>query len=335
MSPKPLCIEQLHKTFYLGLFAPIPWARTLKLGPLHRVVQAVRGVSFEVEPGEIFGLLGANGAGKSTTIKCAMGLIRPSEGEVRLRGRASQEPEARRGVGYLPESPVFYDELTPVETLELFGALCGIPGKRRRAEALKHLARVGMSGAIDRPLRSLSKGMHQRVGVAQALLGEPELLILDEPLSGLDPVGRRELRDVLLEERARGASILLSSHILPDVEALCDRFAMIHQGELRHLAEMSSLATHVEEVTLSFSDASEALIQALEGLGGYAKGPRARSAELTQVTLPAQAQREALALTLEHEATLTDLSADTLSLDALFERLVHSADERHETGGER
>jgi len=291
MSPKPLCIDQLHKTFYLGLFAPIPWARSLKLGPLNRVIRAVRGVSFEVERGEIFGLLGANGAGKSTTIKCAMGLIQPSEGEARLHGRPAHTPEARQGVGYLPESPVFYDELTPVETLELFASLCGIPAKRRKAEALKHLARVGMSGALDRPLRSLSKGMHQRVGVAQALLGEPALLILDEPLSGLDPVGRRELRDVLLEERARGASILLSSHILPDVEALCDRFAMIHQGELRHLAEMSSLATHVEQVTLSFSDASEALIQALEALGGHAKGPRARGVELTQVTLPVHAQR--------------------------------------------
>ena len=131
MSTPPLYIEQLYKTFYLGLLAPLPRLRALKLGPLNRVVEAVRGVSLEVGSGEIFGLLGANGAGKSTTIKAAMGLIRPSAGEVRLNGRPAQEPESRRGVGYLPESPTFYDELSPLETLELFGALCGVPAKQR------------------------------------------------------------------------------------------------------------------------------------------------------------------------------------------------------------
>ena len=178
MSQTPLHIEQLYKTFYLGLFAPIPKLRSLSLGPLNRVVEAVRGVSFEVGSGEIFGLLGANGAGKSTTIKVAMGLISPSAGTVTLNGLPAHEAESRRGVGYLPENPTFYDELSPLETLELFGALCGVPAKHRRTEAQRQLSRVGMSHASSRPLRLLSKGMHQRVGVAQALLNRPSLIVL-------------------------------------------------------------------------------------------------------------------------------------------------------------
>lgn len=327
MSTQPLCIHQLYKTFHMGLFAPIPWARSLKLGALNRVIEAVRGVSFEVERGEIFGLLGANGAGKSTTMKSVMGLIRPSAGEVYLNGAPAHQPEARRGVGYLPENPAFYDELTPLETLELLGALCGIPGKHRRAEALKQLSRVGMSEACNRPLRLLSKGMHQRVGAAQALLGQPRLLILDEPLSGLDPVGRQELRDVLLEERERGASVLLSSHILPDVEVLCDRFAMIHQGQLKHLAEMGSLATHVEELELTLTGVSEALSEALKALGGRSADLQTGGGELTRVILPVSARQAALTLTLAHDATLIELSAQRLSLDSLFERLVREGGE--------
>jgi len=326
MPTPALSIRELHKTFHLGLFAPIPWARGLRLGALNRVVEAVRGVSFEVGPGEIFGLLGANGAGKSTTIKSAMGLICPSAGEVELNGLSAHEPAARVGVAYLPENPVFYDELSPLETLELFGALCGVPARDRRREAREQLGRVGMSHAESRPLRLLSKGMHQRVGIAQALLNQPKLLILDEPLSGLDPVGRRAMRELLLEERERGASVLLSSHILPDMEALCDRFGMIHQGQLKRLAEMSSLAREVEEFELSLAPPEGALSSAqlseLEALGAQLKPRQPTREGLVELSLPISARAQALELVVRHELPLRDLRERRLSLDDLFERIA-------------
>lgn len=322
MSSQPLRISDLYKTFHLGLFAPIPWAKNLQLGALNRVVEAVKGISFEVDENEIFGLLGANGAGKSTTIKTVMGLMKPSSGQVHLNGILATHPKARLGVGYLPENPTFYDELSPLETLELFGALCAIPAKNRRAEALKQLSRVGMSHASDRPLRLLSKGMHQRVGIAQALLGQPKLLILDEPLSGLDPVGRKEIRDLLLEERARGASILLSSHILPDVEALCDRFAMIDQGKLKYLAPMNSLLTHKEHMEINLSAVSSELTVALVKLGAQILQAPNRTDATTRFNISISLQSQVLELILSHQAQVLELHTSKLSLDELFERLV-------------
>jgi ABC-2 type transport system ATP-binding protein len=323
-SERPLSVEGLYKTFYLGLFAPVPRLRERDLPPLHRVIEAVRGVNLHVGRGEIVGLLGANGAGKSTTMKCLMGLIQPSRGRALLNGKPAHEPNARVGVGYLPENPVFYDELTPLETLELLGALSGVRAKERRREAERQLARVGMSHAQDRPLRRLSKGMHQRVGVAQALLGQPQLIILDEPLSGLDPIGRREVREVLLEERERGASIMLSSHILPDVEALCERVVMMSQGRVVREASMSALwgGDALSEVELTFSvlsDEERALLRELNPhRGELSQLPQGRGWRLT---LPKRAQQEALKLCSDHGLALSQLQPVKLSLDAIFERL--------------
>ena len=214
-----LSVRHLSKTFYSGFFAPIPKLRERDFGRVHRVVRAVSDVSFEIPRGQIFALLGSNGAGKSTTMKSIMGLIRPTQGEIDIFGVNAGRAQARRRVGYLPENPSFYDELTPTELMRLFCKMSGIESRDIKRHSAELLERVNISYAADRPLRKLSKGMHQRVGIAQALIGSPDLIVLDEPFSGLDPIGRREVREVLFEERERGATLLFSSHILPDVEA--------------------------------------------------------------------------------------------------------------------
>ena len=161
-------------------------------------------------------------------------MIKSTQGQANFFGENVQLAKSRQGVGYLPENPSFYEELTPRELMRLFCSLHQVSGKKIEGHCDRLITRVGMSHAADRPLRKLSKGMHQRIGIAQALIASPRLIVLDEPFSGLDPIGRREIREVLLEERARGATLLFSSHILPDVEALCDRFLILEDGQLRY-----------------------------------------------------------------------------------------------------
>jgi ABC-2 type transport system ATP-binding protein len=206
-------------------------AKTFKKPFTGKKVEAVRGVSFEVHAGEIFGFLGPNGAGKTTTIKMLTGLIAPTRGTASLFGVAAPSPEAMGRVGFLPENPYVYPYLTPREFVTMCGRLNGM-GKGLPARVEKVLARVGMSEAIDRPVQNLSKGMLQRVGLAAALVHDPELLILDEPMSGLDPVGRKEVRDLIVDERTRGRTVFFSSHILADVEMLCDRVCILRKGEV-------------------------------------------------------------------------------------------------------
>ena len=207
-------------------------AKTFRKPFTRRAIAAVKEVSFEVRKGEIFGFLGPNGAGKTTTLKMLTGLIRPTSGSASLLGEPIPSPQAMGRVGFLPENPYIYPYLTPREFVTLAATLCDIPGKGRdeRVEAI--LSRVGMSEAIDRPAHALSKGMLQRVGFAAALVHEPELLILDEPMSGLDPVGRKDIRDLILEERKLGRTVLFSSHILSDVELLCDRVCILKSGQV-------------------------------------------------------------------------------------------------------
>ncbi len=219
--------ESLAKTFHLGFF--------------RKKVEAVKDMSFEVKRGEIFGFLGPNGAGKTTTLKMLMGLIFPSRGRVEVLGLPVPTVSAKRRVGYLPESPYFYDYLTPEEFLDFMGALCDVPSavRRRRADVL--IKRVGLDHARGRPLRKFSKGMLQRVGIAQALVHDPELVILDEPMTGLDPLGRKEIRDLILELKHEGKTVFYSTHILPDVELTCDRVAIVVQGRLRDVGPLSQL----------------------------------------------------------------------------------------------
>ncbi|MFQ5719563.1 MAG: ABC transporter ATP-binding protein [Acidobacteriota bacterium] len=190
------------------------------------------GLDLSVRRGEIYGFLGANGAGKTTTIKIVTGLVRADAGRVTILGRPATTPAARRGLGYLPEQPNFYAYLTGRELMDFQGRLLGLPPADRRREAGRLLEEVGMGHRADIPVRKCSKGMMQRLGIAQALLGSPDLLILDEPMSGLDPAGRRDLRDLIFRQRDRGATVFFSSHILSDAELICDRVGILRQGRM-------------------------------------------------------------------------------------------------------
>jgi ABC-2 type transport system ATP-binding protein len=207
-------------------------AKTFKKPFTGQKVEAVRGVSFDVREGEIFGFLGPNGAGKTTTIKMLTGLIAPTRGGATIFGERAPSPHAMARVGFLPENPYVYPYLTPREFVSMCGRLSGVASKHLPERVAKVIERVGVTYAIDRAVRALSKGMLQRVGLAAALVHEPELLILDEPMSGLDPVGRKEVRDLIVEEKKAGRTVFFSSHILSDVEMLCDRVCILKKGEV-------------------------------------------------------------------------------------------------------
>jgi ABC-2 type transport system ATP-binding protein len=218
-------------------------AKTFHLGFFRKKVEAVKEASFDVRRGEVFGYLGPNGSGKTTTLKMLMGLVFPTRGRAEILGRPVPNREAKRHLGYLPESPYFYEYLTSEEFLDLVGALCDVPRAERRVRAARLITRVGLDHARGRPLRKFSKGMLQRIGIAQALMGEPELVVLDEPMTGLDPIGRKEIRDLMLELKREGRTVLYSTHILPDVEMTCDRVAMIFAGRIRNVGPLAELLT--------------------------------------------------------------------------------------------
>lgn len=216
--------------------------KNFRSGLLRRRLQGIEGISFTVRRGEIFALLGHNGAGKTTTINCLLNLSRPDAGRVTLLGKDHADPAARRGIGYLPERPYFFEHLTGRELLRFYGDLLDCPRRGMATEIDRVLDCVGLTAAADQRLRKLSKGMLQRLGVAQALLGEPELLILDEPMSGLDPLGRREVRELLRSLRAGGCTILLSSHIVPDVEMLADTVMILKNGRVARTCSREEIA---------------------------------------------------------------------------------------------
>jgi ABC-2 type transport system ATP-binding protein len=201
-------------------------------------ITALAGLDLQVRSGEVFGLLGPNGAGKSTAIKLLLGLLRPTSGTVSLFGKEPGDSEARRGIGYLAENPSFYLYLTAREFLDYCGSLLGMGGPERRAACEKLLEDLELSGSQGQKLKKMSKGMVQRLGLAQALLGDPDLLILDEPMSGLDPLGRRLVREKIFEVKARGGTVLFSSHILPDVETMCDRVGILVGGKLQRVIDV-------------------------------------------------------------------------------------------------
>ena len=218
---------------------------------------AVHGLSLRVEPGEVVGFIGPNGAGKSSTIKALMGFLEPAGGEARLLGEPAGSPSARRHVGFLPEVALYYPWLTPTETLWMYGRLAGLSPSETRTQRATLLERVGLGGRERERLKGFSKGMLQRVGIAQALLGEPRLLILDEVSSGLDPLGRRDLRDLLLEQKRKGVTIFFSSHELTEVAQLCDRVVLVHQGRLRDERSVSGLLSELRRYWVRFRCAGE------------------------------------------------------------------------------
>jgi len=231
--------EGLSKTFDVGILR-------------RRRVHAVEDVTLSVEEGEIFGFVGPNGAGKTTTIKMLMGLIHPTAGKAFIFDAPIPSRASKRRIGYLPEHPAWYDFLTGREALRFFARLSGVPAGLREQRCGELLELVGLTAAADRQIRKYSKGMQQRLGIAQALVGDPAFVVLDEPMSGLDPIGRKEVRDLILELRRRGKTVFFSTHILPDVETLCDRVGMVFEGRLRDVGRLGELLSgNVRAVELS------------------------------------------------------------------------------------
>jgi ABC-2 type transport system ATP-binding protein len=223
----------LEKTYSVGFWRKRP---KCALKPLH----------LSVEEGEIFGFLGPNGAGKTTTLKMLMGLVFPTGGSARILGMDVNDPQVKAQIGFLPEQPYFYDYLTAHELLEYYGRLSGVVGKDLSPRVERVLDRVGLRDVGGVQLRKFSKGMLQRVGIAQAILHEPKVVFFDEPMSGLDPMGRREVRDLMEQLKQEGKTVFFSTHILSDAEALCDRVAVIHLGELRAVGAVAELTSGVQ-----------------------------------------------------------------------------------------
>jgi ABC-2 type transport system ATP-binding protein len=228
--PTVVRTDRLTKDFAVGFWRPRP----------HRGLDAL---SLAIPAGGVFGLLGPNGAGKSTTLKLLLDLLRPTSGQAEVLGQPAGDTGARQRLGFLPEHPTFYDHLTAEELLTYFAGLFGFRGADQRARAARALDRVGLGADRRRPIRQYSKGMVQRVGLAQALVNEPELVILDEPMSGLDPIGRREVREIILELRDEGRTVLFSSHILSDAELLCSAVGILNRGRLVASGSLSELTS--------------------------------------------------------------------------------------------
>jgi ABC-2 type transport system ATP-binding protein len=221
-------ISRLEKTYSVGFWRTRP-------------KRALYPLDLAVEEGEIFGFLGPNGAGKTTTLKVLMGLVFPTAGSARILGMALDDPRMKAQIGFLPEQPYFYDYLTARELLAYYGQLSGVDAKKLSAKVDRVLDRVGLRDAAHLQLRKFSKGMLQRAGIAQAILHDPKVVFLDEPMSGLDPMGRRDVRSLIEELKSEGKTVFFSTHILSDAEALCDRVAIIHLGQLRGVGAVAEL----------------------------------------------------------------------------------------------
>ena len=225
-------ISGLEKTYSVGF-----WRKRPK--------RALKPLNLTVEAGEIFGFLGPNGAGKTTTLKILMGLVFPTAGTARILEMELDDPRMKAQIGFLPEQPYFYDYLTARELLRYYGQLSGVESESLSGKVDAVLARVGLPEAKNLQLRKFSKGMLQRVGIAQAILHDPKVVFLDEPMSGLDPMGRREVRDLIERLKEEGKTVFFSTHILSDAEALCDRVAIIHEGQLRGVGAVAELTSSV------------------------------------------------------------------------------------------
>ena len=247
--------RELHKTYLTGFLAKRPKV-------------ALQPTTLTVKLGEIFGYLGPNGAGKTTTLRLLMGLVKPSGGSATILGGVIQDPAIRAQIGFLPEQPYFYDYLTAAELLNYYAQLSGVPTGDRKQRITRTLDRVGLAkDAVNTQLRKFSKGMLQRVGIAQAILHDPKLVFLDEPMSGLDPIGRHEVRDLIASLKEEGKTVFFSTHILSDAEALCDRVAIVANGQLRGVGAVSELTSNARgKVEVIWE--GDAAIPAIQALGG-------------------------------------------------------------------
>lgn len=254
MATPAISIRNLTKVF------PIPFKRERLL--------AVKELSLDVEPGQVYGLLGPNGSGKSTTMKIVLGLIPPTSGSTQIFGRDSSMVDSREDVGFLPENPYFYKFLTGAETLMFYGKICGLRGAALKDRVGELLKLVGLENARDRRLAGYSKGMLQRIGLAQALVQEPRLLVLDEPTAGVDPAGSREIRDLIMQFKSRGITVLLCSHLLGQVQEICDRIGILHRGSLVREGKLEELISIQNQTELILENLSPELLGEIQKLIG-------------------------------------------------------------------
>ena len=300
--------EALTKDYPLGFWRPRPY-------------RALDSLSLEVGAGEVFGFLGPNGAGKTTTLKLLMQLVYPTSGHAEILGRPIGDIAVRRRIGYLPEHPYFYDYLTAEELLSYFASLFGYRGAERSRRAGRLLDEVGIGAERRMQLRKFSKGMVQRVGIAQALINEPEVIFLDEPMSGLDPLGRREVRELILRLREEGRTVFFSSHILSDAEALCSRVGILARGRLAALGSLSEmLAFEIRGWEVVVSGLGR---DALATLGPRVSRATMIAADRYALELPPEAEPERMLADLRVlGASLVSLNPVRESLEDLFVRQV-------------
>lgn len=277
-----------------------------------KAVEAVRGLNLQVHPGEVVGFLGPNGAGKSSTLKALMGFVQPKSGECLVFGEPSWTESSRRRIGYLPEVAMYYPHLTPLETLTLYGELQGLRGASLRNEATELLRVVGLTTSLKTLNRQLSKGMLQRVGIAQSLLGNPDLLILDEVTSGLDPLGRQELRTILQDKQEQGTTVFFSSHELAEVEMLCDRIIVIHQGQLVEERQVSRLKDELRKFTLTYRGNLEAGHALTDASNGVTTASFDSKADLVAAINQASTNRVEIMDVVTQEGSLEDYFIETI-----------------------
>ena len=306
--------ENLTKYYSVGFWRPRPY-------------RALDALTLRVAPGEVFGFLGPNGAGKTTTLKLLMQLIYPTRGHAEILGRPVGSIDVKRRIGYLPENPYFYDHLTAEELLEYFGALFGFGPADRRRRAAALLDEVGIGAERRLQLRRFSKGMLQRVGIAQALINEPEVVFLDEPVSGLDPLGRRDMRHLILRLRDRGCTVFFSSHVLSDAEALCSQVAILAAGRLVASGSLSELlALRVRGWELVLSGLTR---EAIDRLGSGVMRVTPLGGDRYTLELPISPPPEqVLAALVAGGASLVSLNPIRDTLEDLFVRQVATAAER-------
>jgi ABC-2 type transport system ATP-binding protein len=302
MSDEPVvCVEDVVKDFRPGFGL--------------RRKRVLHGISFRVHRGEIFGFVGPNGAGKTTTLKVLMGLIRATRGSSRILGHDVSETEFRRHVGFLPENPYFYDYLSGRETLDFYARLCGVPRAERKRRVTTLLDWVGLTEAADARLRTYSKGMQQRIGIAQALVHDPQVVFLDEPMSGLDPIGRAEIRDLILRLRSEGKTVFMNTHILTDVETVCDRVAIIVRGRIRHEGPIEEfLGVEARETDLVVSGLTAEAASALEELGACLRG----FGDRIELRVAEKAVNDVLRVAMEGGAEIVSVTPHRESLETFF-----------------
>lgn len=293
-------IDNLTKSYPVGF-----WKKQFR--------PALKGLSLKVERGETFGFIGPNGAGKTTTLKLLMGIIFPTAGSAHILGKDIADAEIKKKVGFLPEQPYFYDYLNPSELLDYYASLSGVSATERKKRIPELLERVGLADSARKQLRKFSKGMLQRVGIAQAIIHDPQVIFLDEPMSGLDPIGRHEIREMIQGLKDAGKTIFFSTHILSDAEALCDRVAVVHKGELRGIGVMSELRSSTggkTEVIWEGSGAVPRVAQLL--MDSHVTG------ELVRATVASENLDTLLARLREHQGRLISVTPLHGTLEQYF-----------------